>query len=186
VLEQMKDPTFQDSSSQEKGGSDNKGTPSHLQDLGPEDLPEESRGIITREIAFFRERAAKKEALKREEEEERERRRTGGGRGFGGGFGHRGGATGGFGQRSGPQGSFGSPQNASANAGRAGSPAVGGTSANGFGGAQSHNRPLGFVRSGLDGAEADAAAIGADEDQERARQERRKREAEAAFAEVSA
>jgi RNA-binding protein 25 len=30
------------------------GTMYHLQDLGPEDLPEESRGLITREIAFFR------------------------------------------------------------------------------------------------------------------------------------
>lgn len=34
----------------------------HLQDLGPDELPEESRGVITREIAFFRERAAKREA----------------------------------------------------------------------------------------------------------------------------
>lgn len=39
--------------------------PQHLQDLAPDDLPEESRGVITREIQFFRERAAKREADKR-------------------------------------------------------------------------------------------------------------------------
>ncbi|GAA96851.1 uncharacterized protein L969DRAFT_94885 [Mixia osmundae IAM 14324] len=33
----------------------------HLRDLGPDDLPEESRQVITSEIAFFRQRAAKKE-----------------------------------------------------------------------------------------------------------------------------
>ncbi|KAH8916621.1 hypothetical protein BT69DRAFT_1302610 [Atractiella rhizophila] len=41
----------------------------HLADLGPDDLPEESRGMITREIAFFRERAAKREAEKRAEKQ---------------------------------------------------------------------------------------------------------------------
>lgn len=45
----------------------------HLQDLGPEDLPEESRGIITKEIAFFRERAAKKEADRKAAQAEKDR-----------------------------------------------------------------------------------------------------------------
>lgn len=49
--------------------------PSHLQDLGPDDLPEESRGLITSEIALFRERAAKREEQKRLAEANRNRSR---------------------------------------------------------------------------------------------------------------
>lgn len=45
--------------------------PSHLQDLEPGDLPEEQRGLVTREIAFFRERANKKEQESRAAEEKR-------------------------------------------------------------------------------------------------------------------
>ena len=47
--------------------------PQHLQDLGPNDLPEESRGVITKEIAFFREQAAKKEAAKKAQQDSRDR-----------------------------------------------------------------------------------------------------------------
>lgn len=39
----------------------------HLQDLGPDDLPEQSRGQITKEIAFFREQAAKREQARRDQ-----------------------------------------------------------------------------------------------------------------------
>lgn len=39
----------------------------HLQDLGPEDLPAESRGQITKEIAFFRQQAEKREQAKKEQ-----------------------------------------------------------------------------------------------------------------------
>ena len=46
--------------------------PAHLQDLGPDDLPEESRGLITREIAFFRERAAKREEASKVAEQKRD------------------------------------------------------------------------------------------------------------------
>lgn len=45
--------------------------PAHLQDLAPDDLPEESRGLITREIAFFRERAMKREEANKLAEEKR-------------------------------------------------------------------------------------------------------------------
>lgn len=44
------------------------GGPSHLQDLAPEDLPEESRVVITSEIASFRDRSAKREEEKRQAE----------------------------------------------------------------------------------------------------------------------
>ncbi|KAL7007880.1 hypothetical protein EMMF5_002527 [Cystobasidiomycetes sp. EMM_F5] len=47
--------------------------PAHLQDLAPGDLPEESRGLITREIAFFRESAAKREAAAKQAEDKRQR-----------------------------------------------------------------------------------------------------------------
>lgn len=40
----------------------------HLQDLTAEDLPAASRGVITSEIAMFRQRAAKMEVEKRESE----------------------------------------------------------------------------------------------------------------------
>jgi RNA-binding protein 25 len=49
--------------------------PAHLQDLGPDDLPEESRGLITSEIALFRERAAKREEQKKLAEANRQRSR---------------------------------------------------------------------------------------------------------------
>ena len=49
----------------------NANRPTHLQDLAPEDLPEESRGLITREIQFFRERAIKRETEKKEQREEK-------------------------------------------------------------------------------------------------------------------
>jgi hypothetical protein len=49
--------------------------PAHLQDLGPDDLPEESRDLVTREIAFFRERAAKREEANRLAEQKRDRAR---------------------------------------------------------------------------------------------------------------
>lgn len=43
----------------------------HLQDLAAEDLPEENRGVITGEIALFRERSARREAEKRAAESRR-------------------------------------------------------------------------------------------------------------------
>lgn len=49
---------------------------SHLQDLAPEDLPVENRGIITSEIALFRESAAKRAAEKKRLEQEQEARRN--------------------------------------------------------------------------------------------------------------
>lgn len=39
----------------------------HLQDLGPDDLPEQSRGQITKEIAFFRDQAAKREQARKDQ-----------------------------------------------------------------------------------------------------------------------
>lgn len=45
--------------------------PTHLQDLAPEDLPEASRGVITREIQSFRQRAFNRESAKQAERDEK-------------------------------------------------------------------------------------------------------------------
>lgn len=45
--------------------------PEHLRDLAPDELPEESRGLITSEIALFRERAMKREEAARQAEAKR-------------------------------------------------------------------------------------------------------------------
>lgn len=50
-------------------------TPSHLQDLVAEDLPDASRGIITSEIALFRERAAQRAKEQKEQDLAAEMRR---------------------------------------------------------------------------------------------------------------
>ena len=55
--------------------SQTRNTPSHLQDLVAEDLPDASRGIITSEIALFRERGAQRAAVKKEQDLAAEMRR---------------------------------------------------------------------------------------------------------------
>lgn len=65
--------------SADAAGSQGQGAriPSHLQDLAPEELPENHREMITGEIAIFRERAAKLAAEKRQREQQRDMGRGG-------------------------------------------------------------------------------------------------------------
>lgn len=137
---------------------------SHLQDLEPEDLPVENRGIITSEIALFRESAAKKAAEKKRIEVENEARRNAA-----------------RGAKQGPNGPGGlRPQSHQ-------------ESSNGWGARggqidpQSYNKPIGFVASGAvsnqDGSIASGSKI-SDADAERARIEQVKKSAEAMLRDV--
>jgi RNA-binding protein 25 len=171
VLETMRDPGARATPSQAPDPNKPR-LHSHLQDLGPEDLPEESRGLITREIAFFRERAAKKEADRLHQEQERERstsfeRNSGsfaapGGRGaFGTG-----------------RGSAGSPQvnNQRQHPVGQGSP---------ISDPQGYGKPVGFVRASDQSGSPSRGNQATDEELETERQERRRRDAEMAFRDVS-
>lgn len=71
IVSQMRDPSVLAASQSSATDDSLDRRHHHLQDLAPEDLPEESRGLITREIQFFRERAIKRASEKREQREEK-------------------------------------------------------------------------------------------------------------------
>jgi RNA-binding protein 25 len=172
VLDTMRDPTARATPS-ETPDPNKPRLHSHLQDLGPEDLPEESRGLITREIAFFRERAAKKEADRMQQEQERERNNS-------------------FERNSGSFASQGGRGAFGAGRGRTGSPQVNNQRYNQAAHAQGsptsdpqgYNKPVGFVRAGERAGSPPRGYQATDEEFESQRQERRKREAEMAYRDV--
>ncbi|KAG0149537.1 hypothetical protein CROQUDRAFT_669213 [Cronartium quercuum f. sp. fusiforme G11] len=145
-------------------GNNKKNNAAHLQDLAPEDLPEESRGLITREIQFFRERAISKRGDAEKSKEQRDRT-TGSGspgpRGF---------------SSSNPKGGYGSSNNTPMGPRGSGSAA----GASGSPDPQTFNRQMGFVRAGQMAAAAQqqndgGSAVLSDEAEEKAREDRRKR-----------
>lgn len=183
----MKDPDILAATASEPASSDapsttpnahaKKSMAAHLQDLAPEDLPEESRGLITREIQFFRERAISKRGDAEKSKEQRDRA----------------GRDGGSGSPAGPRG-FGTANNHKAGYGSSNSTPMGPRgSATGTSGSpvsndpQSFNRPMGFVRAGQMAAAQQQLGTGGqgnghdtpspltDEDEERLREDRRKR-----------
>ena len=134
----------------------------HLQDLAPEDLPEQQREVITGEIALFRERAAKRAAEKKELEAQMEARRT----------------SNAISRNNGSQQQQQQQQNSGWGA-RGGPPQQD---------PQSYNKPIGFVAGGVkrEDAPADVKPPGpTDEERERERLERERREAEAMYRDVS-
>ncbi|KAA1097316.1 hypothetical protein PGT21_002667 [Puccinia graminis f. sp. tritici] len=183
LISQMKDPdivaataTDPNSSINSANGNSKKNSAAHLQDLAPEDLPEESRGTITREIQFFRERAISKrgEAEKAAKERERGHRDSGSGSPAGPrGYNAANGKAGYGSSNSTPMGPRGTP-NTSGGGSMAGNDS------------QSSNRPMGFVRAGQMAAAKqnalstpnlgiDGGAPLTDEEEEKLREDRRKR-----------
>jgi hypothetical protein len=148
----------------------------YLQDLAPEDIPENQRQVITSEIAQFRERAAKKAAEKRAAEEARRASHSAAYRAGSGG-----GGQGGRGQMSpavqqngwGPRG--GQQQQAPEDP-------------------QSYNKPIGFVASGSKASpgtpvvkeevDPNAPPVFHDEQKERERQAKERHQNEIAFNEM--
>ncbi|MBW0472873.1 hypothetical protein O181_012588 [Austropuccinia psidii MF-1] len=191
LISQMKDPDILAATASDPNSTNNlnngNGTPSskknsaaHLQDLAPEDLPEESRGTITREIQFFRERAISKrgDAEKAAKEREKSNREAGSGspigpRGYG---------------SSNTKTAYGSSNNTPMGP-RANTNPTSTTSSSNSNDPQSFNRPMGFVRAGQIAAaqqHLNNPSIGSisnndpsipltDEEEEKLRQERRKR-----------
>ncbi|EGG04908.1 uncharacterized protein MELLADRAFT_108039 [Melampsora larici-populina 98AG31] len=186
LISQMKDPDILAATASEStsannpaataNGSNKKNMAAHLQDLAPEDLPEESRGLITREIQFFRERAISKRGDAEKSKEQRDRASRDGGsgspagsRGFGGSNNNN---KAGYGSSNntpmGPRGGSGS--------GPSGSPAND---------PQTFNRPMGFVRAGQMAAAQQQLGSGSsnhdaslpvnDEEEEKMREDRKKR-----------
>lgn len=146
----------------------------HLQDLAPEDLPEDSRVVITSEIALFRESAQRRAKEKEDANLAAEARRLGNMR------------SGSSGVPSGPSGMGGGayrPQG-NVNNGNAG----GWGTRGGMMDPQSYNQPIGFVAPGGAAAvktEEGAAPVPLDDAQvERNRAERAHRDREAAFRDV--
>ncbi|CAH7688235.1 hypothetical protein BY996DRAFT_6429379 [Phakopsora pachyrhizi] len=177
LVSQMKDPDIVAATTTDPDLDDNKpGTPNgaanskkasaaHLQDLAPEDLPEESRGTITREIQFFRERAISKRGDAEKLSKERDRGRRDSDVGSPAGRGRAG---------------YGSSN--STPIGPRGGANTGASSSVSSSDPQSLNRPVGFVRAGQNhrgsGSSSLAPEAGApitDEEEERHREERRKR-----------
>lgn len=177
LISQMKDPDILAATASDPNsvGSSNsqskKNSSAHLQDLAPEDLPEESRGTITREIQFFRERAISKRGDAEKAAKERERS-------------HRDSSSG---SPAGPRGNgkagYGSSNNTPMGP-------RGGTLASGAGSSSTHdpqssNRPVSFVRAGQMAAAkqtagstpstTDPAAPLTDQEEEKMREDRRKR-----------
>ncbi|KAI5481570.1 hypothetical protein MNV49_002796 [Pseudohyphozyma bogoriensis] len=159
-------------SSDAPGQPTQQGRDRHLQDLAPEDLPENSREVITSEIALFRERAAKKAAEKKEYEalmeQARRNQSQGGNRQQGGQRGQQGG------NNWGPRGGQNQQQQQVD--------------------PQSYNKPIGFVAAGGPQAggsqdevkrDANNVPVFDDEERERDRLARDRREAEAMFRDVS-
>jgi len=183
LISQMKDPDIVAATASDPNSSANnlnsnakKNSAAHLQDLAPEDLPEESRGTITREIQFFRERAISKrvEAEKAAKEREKSHREASSGSAAGPrGYNATNGKAGYGSSNSTPMGPRGSAT------------ASGGASA-GTNDPQSSSRPVGFVRAGqMAGAKqgtlstsssrADVTVALTDEEEEKLREDRRKR-----------
>ncbi|KAH9816751.1 hypothetical protein DFH28DRAFT_890668, partial [Melampsora americana] len=185
LISQMKDPdilaatapesTSASNPAAEVNGSNKKNMAAHLQDLAPEDLPEESRGLITREIQFFRERAISKRGDAEKSKEQRDRSSRDGGsgspagsRGFGGSNNNKAGYGSSNNTPMGPRGGSGS--------GPSGSPSND---------PQTFNRPMGFVRAGQMAAAQQQLGAGSsnhdtslplnDEEEERMREDRKKR-----------
>ncbi|KAI9617950.1 hypothetical protein KEM48_006888 [Puccinia striiformis f. sp. tritici PST-130] len=179
LISQMKDPDIvaataidPNSSINNSNNNSKKNSAAHLQDLAPEDLPEESRGTITREIQFFRERAISKrgEAEKAAKERERGHRDSGTGSSAGPrGYNNQNGKAGYGSSNSTPMGPRGTPN---------GSGSTGGNHD-----PQSSNRPIGFVRAGQMAAAKQGTGSSAtdgivpltDEEEEKSREERKKR-----------
>ncbi|POW09714.1 hypothetical protein PSHT_09009 [Puccinia striiformis] len=179
LISQMKDPDIvaataidPNSSINNSNNNSKKNSAAHLQDLAPEDLPEESRGTITREIQFFRERAISKrgEAEKAAKERERGHRDSGTGSSAGPrGYNNQNGKAGYGSSNSTPMGPRGTPN---------GSGSTGGNHD-----PQSSNRPMGFVRAGQMAAAKQGTGSSAtdgivpltDEEEEKSREERKKR-----------
>lgn len=188
LISQMKDPDIvaatasdpnSSSNSMTNGSTNKKNSSAHLQDLAPEDLPEESRGTITREIQFFRERAISKRGdAEKAANKERDRSHRESGSGSPAtprGYSTANGKTG-YGSSNntpiGPRGSSSTPANSS-------------TSAHD---PQSSNRSMGFARAGqMAAAKQNLGASGTpaigtdgavpltDEEEEKLRESRRKR-----------
>lgn len=137
--------------------------PPHLHDLQEADLPETQRGLVISEIAQFRERAAKREREKMRDVRESIPVLTG--------------------IPSGPKArEWGKPQ------GQTGPSSPVGSKHQGFGkGAQSYNKPVGFVKAeeSHGSEEAQATKNKTDEELEAERKEARRREEELSFRDVS-
>lgn len=159
--------------------------PAHLQDLEPGDLPEEQRELVTREIAFFRERAAKREeanraaedkrnqARKREEEERRRQilARSSNNNNSNAGSPRPDQGRGGFGQAPSQQQQH-RPEYDSRGS-RAASPPSGSSRYQRHDDPQSYNRPVGFVASSSNASSAGRQGTQmSDEDMEKARLKR--------------